>query len=111
MGATFIHRGDAIDYRPATDVTAGDVVQLNDLVGVAKVDIPANALGSLHLVGVFSFPKNTGAGEDIAMGARLYWGPTGQVVLKTQTATEVELGRAVEAAGEDDTTVQVRLKQ
>ncbi len=110
MGATYIHRGDAIDYTPTVDVAAGEVVVLDELIGVAKLDIPANALGALHVVGVFHFPKATGAGEGIAIGAKLFWDATNQVVTETVTGN-VQIGRAVSTAGDSDTTVQVRLKQ
>jgi len=43
--ATFIHDGNAIDYTPGSDVSAGDVVVQGELVGVTKRDIPANTLG------------------------------------------------------------------
>jgi len=111
MIAKFIQGGDAIDYTPATAVAAGDVIQLTDLVGVAKLDIPAGKLGALSVVGVFDFPKSTGAGQDIALGARLYWDAATNKVLKAQVAGEPVLGKAVAAAGESDLTVRVRLEQ
>jgi len=46
--AQFIHDGKSIDYTPTADVAAGDVVVQNDLLGVAKLDIAANALGALR---------------------------------------------------------------
>ena len=52
MNARYVQRGDAIDYIPDADVAAGDVVQLGRLVGVAKLDIKAGALGALALTGV-----------------------------------------------------------
>ena len=111
MGATYIHKGDAIDYTPSADVSAGEVVTFQDLIGVAKLDIPAGTLGSLHVVGVFRFPKPTGAGEDIAMGVKMFWDPANQVVAKAAGSGLVHLGRAVAGAGESDATVLVRLKQ
>ncbi len=43
------------------------------LVGVARSPIAANTPGSLAVVGVFDFPKATGAGSGIAAGAEVYW--------------------------------------
>jgi len=76
--AIFIHDGDAIDYRPESDVAAGDVIVMNDLVAVAKRDIPALTLGALAVTGVFEFPKG---GEAIAAGVPLYWDPVNKVVV------------------------------
>ena len=109
--ARFIHRGDAIDYAPIGDVSAGDVIQQEDLVGVSKLDIKAGTLGSLHVCGVFDFPKNTGAGEDILFGVQLYWDDVNGVAIKVQAADEKPLGKASAPAGEDDETVRVRLSQ
>ena len=59
--ATFVQDGSSIDYTPSADVAAGDVVVQNDLVGIAKQPIAANALGALAVAGVFEVPKATGA--------------------------------------------------
>ncbi len=54
MPATFIHDGNALDYRPTTNVAAGDLVVLGrNLAGIARRDIPAGTLGALALTGVF----------------------------------------------------------
>lgn len=54
MPSKFIHEGDAIDYRPTTNVAAGDLVVLGkSLAGIARHDIPAGTLGSLAIAGVF----------------------------------------------------------
>jgi predicted RecA/RadA family phage recombinase len=79
--AKFIHDGDSIDYTPATDVAAGDVVVQGDLVGIAKRDIPAGALGALAVTGVFDMPKLANAGVTIAAGAKVYWAESPKVVM------------------------------
>ena len=53
MLARYVQKGDAIDYRPTEAVAAGDVVIIADLIGIARLDIEANTLGSLAVVGVF----------------------------------------------------------
>jgi len=110
MTARFIHDGDAIDYTPGADVTAGDVVVQEDLVGVAKRDIPADTLGALHVTGVFDFPKATGSGKAIAFGKKVNWDATNKVVTTT-TGTNKPLGKTVAAAGDNDAFVRVRLTQ
>ena len=127
MTATFIHRGDAIDYTPETAVSAGDVVVQNDLVGVAKLDIKANALGALHVSGVFDFPKATGTNTAIAAGAKVYWDAENGIAVDadgyatasgTGTPSDMDydamlpyLGKVVLGAGDSDTTVRVLLTQ
>ena len=110
--ATFVHDGNAIDYTPGSDVSAGDVVVQGELVGVAKRDIPANTLGALAVTGVFDFPKTAGIGEAITAGANVYW-DVADGVAKTddETGANKLIGKTVAAAGDDDTTVCVRLSQ
>lgn len=106
--ATFVYEGNAIDYTPVEDVSAGDVVIQNDLVGVAKVDIPANTLGALTVTGVFEFPKATGGGESIAAGQFCYW-DAGNEIVTTTAGGNTYIGKCVRDAGDDDETVLVRI--
>jgi predicted RecA/RadA family phage recombinase len=113
--ARFIHDGDAIDYTPGSDVAAGDVVVQEDLIGVAKLDIPVGRLGALSVTGVFDFPKATGSGTSIPAGATVYWDDTAQQAFYlgagSASGNELLLGKAELAAGETDATVRVRLTQ
>ena len=59
--ADFFQEGSAIDYTPASAVSAGDVVELGNRVLVAKLDIVANTLGALATRGVFDVAKVSGA--------------------------------------------------
>ena len=111
MTVEFVHAGNAIDYTPGADVAAGAVVVEEDLVGVTKLPIKESELGSLHVVGVFDFPKQTGAGKDIAFGKKVYWDATPGHIKKTSGGGAVYAGKCVLAAGEDDETVRVRLEQ
>ena len=52
MKARYVQRGESIDFIPAFDVAAGDIVKVGSLVGVAKLDIKAGELGALALCGV-----------------------------------------------------------
>ena len=110
--ATFIHDGKAIDYTPGANVSAGDVVVQNDLVGIAKLDIAADALGALAVTGVFDLPKTAGAGEAIGAGAKVYWDVAdGVAKTDSEAGANKYLGKTVAATGDDDTTVRVRLEQ
>ena len=108
--ATFIHDGNSVDYTPGSAVTAGQVVVQGELVGVAKVDIPANALGALALGGVFDFPKATGVGTAISAGANCYWNAAAQQATTTATGNKL-IGKCVRAAVDADTTVRIRMLQ
>ena len=106
----FIHDGDSIDYTPTADVPAGAVVVQGELVGVTKVDIPANTLGALAVTGVFDFPKATGTGTTIAAGANCYWNATLQQATATATGNKL-IGKCVRPAADTDETVRVLLSQ
>jgi len=108
--ATFVHEGASIDFTPAADVAAGDVVVQGDLVGVAKLDIKANKLGALAVEGVFDFAKATGAGTAIAVGALVYWNDAANQATTTATGNK-QIGKSVRAAGDNDTTIRVKLSQ
>ena len=97
--ARFIHDGNAIDYTPSSDVSAGDVVVQADLVGIAKLDIAANALGALAVTGVFDVPKATGEGEAIAVGSIVFWDVADQVAkTDSEAGANKVLGKTVAAA-------------
>ena len=112
MSVAFVQEGNAVDYTPGSDVAAGAVVVQGDLVGVARTPIAAGMPGSLAVTGVFDFPKATGAGSGIAVGAKVYWDVADQEA-KTddETGANKLLGKTVQAAADADTTVRVRLSQ
>ena len=112
MTAVYMQKGEAIDYTPSGAVEAGQVVVLNDLVGIAKQPIPANRLGALAVTGVFSCPKNVGSDEAIETGTTLYWDETNEVATDdSDSGANKLLGKAGADAGDDDLTVLVRLTQ
>jgi len=108
--AIFRHDGGSIDYTPAADVAAGDVIVQGELVGVAKLDIKANTLGALAVAGVFDFAKATGGGTAITAGANVYWDDTNNVATTTASGNKL-IGKCVRAAANADTTVRVRMSQ
>jgi predicted RecA/RadA family phage recombinase len=106
--ATFVHDGKSIDYTPGADVSAGDVVVQQGLVGVAKLDIASGALGALAVTGVFDFPCDPGD-TGVPVGVQFYW-DVGNGYATTQ-ASGPALGKNVVATGSPVTTVRVRLGQ
>ncbi len=111
--ATYIHEGSAIDFTPAADVSAGDVIVQSDLVGVAKHDIPANTLGALSVAGVFDFPKATGGGTAIDVGLDVYWDAAAEEATTDPGSGSVNksIGRSIADAGDNDATVRARMDQ
>jgi len=110
--ATYVQEGSAIDYTPAADVSAGDVVVQNELVGVARLNIKADVLGALAVTGVFDFPKAIGVDTGIDAGLEVDWDEADQEAKSDDEAGANKLiGKTVAAAGDDDGTVRVRLSQ
>jgi predicted RecA/RadA family phage recombinase len=108
----FIHDGDAIDYTPAVDIAAGDVLVLGELVAVAKRPIPAGTPGSLSVTGVFDFPKASGEGTAIPAGVDVYWDAASKhATTDAGGGTNKRIGRSIAAAGDNAPTMRVRLSQ
>ncbi len=104
MDARFIHEGKSIDYVPTVDTPAGTVVVIGDRVGVTFVDIAANVLGALQLVGVFDFAKDNNV---IAQYGKVYWDATAKKATTTASGN-ILLGLALDEAKATDTVVRVR---
>jgi predicted RecA/RadA family phage recombinase len=100
--------GPVIDYTPGGAVTAGQVVVVGDLVGVAKLDIAASVLGQLHLGGVYDFPKSTAGGSGQAAGTTMYWDSGNLVATPTATGNKM-LGKQELVSVDADTTARIVL--
>lgn len=105
MIARYIHEGKALDYRPSEAVAAGDVIVQESLVGIARLDIPSETLGSLAVTGVFEIAK---AAVEIAAGVPLYWDATNKNVTITATGNTY-IGKAVTDAVSADAVVHLLL--
>ena len=106
--ADFVQQGAAVDYTPTEDTTAGTVIVQGELVGITKHDIKANALGAISVEGVFDIVKDPTA--SISAGAKVYWDSVNSQAVSVATGNKL-LGKAVESAGVNTTTVRVRLSQ
>ena len=104
--ATFIHDGDVIDYTPGSAVVSGDVVVLDNIVGIAIQNIAAHAQGELAVRGVFDIAKGV---EAITLGAMVYWDSVSQQATAVASGN-VFVGHCVIAAAEADATVAVALR-
>lgn len=59
-----------MEYTPGSDVAAGDVVVIDEIVGIAHRDIDADTLGTLYINGGVYKVKGDAA---ITQGSRVYW--------------------------------------
>ncbi|MEA4872189.1 MAG: DUF2190 family protein [Synergistaceae bacterium] len=104
----FVSQGKYLGYANAgqTTISAGDVVFIGDICGIANVDIPAGGTGTVYIVGLCRFPaKST---DNITVGSDLYWDAVNKEV--TLTAADGTLvGVAISAAGDGVTAVRVAL--
>jgi len=101
------HKGDDyIDYTPGSAVTAGAVVVVGPIVGIADNDIAASTLGALSIEGVKRVPKTTAAWT---VGLPVHWDATGtpdsgdaSSGAANQLGVGVYMGLATAAAGSGD---------
>jgi predicted RecA/RadA family phage recombinase len=117
----FYQDGKSIDYTPAVDVTAGTIVMQKGLVGITKLDIPANTKGAIAVEGVFAVPKKN---EAFAAGLPVWFDADGdpqggtagtgaatQIGGDSQASGDILLGTAVIAAVAADQFVYVALNK
>jgi predicted RecA/RadA family phage recombinase len=105
MQARFLHDGKAIDYFPATDILAGSVVIIGELIGVAKMDIVAGHLGAVHVSGVYDVTKGA---TEIPLGSKVYWDDVAKQATIT-AGTNKLLGISVRLALAESESVYVRI--
>ena len=106
MATNFVQEGKALDYTPSgADVASGDFVLMGSIGGVAKTDIADGKTGAVHVSGVFSVAKATGA---VAQGAKLYWNSTNSNLTTTASGNTI-VGVAAAAALSADATVKILL--
>jgi predicted RecA/RadA family phage recombinase len=106
MAKNYIQEGKTIDYTASgADVLSGALVVIGTIAGIAKTTIPNGKTGAVHIKGIFSVPKATGA---IIQGAKLYWSTVTNNLSTTATGNTL-VGVASEAAVSGDTTVKILL--
>ncbi len=105
MATNYVQEGKTLNYTAGADITSGQFVLVGTIGGVAKTDIANGKTGAVHVCGVFSLPKASGA---VTQGAKLYWDESESEV--TTTATDNTLiGVAAAAAASGDSNVHVLL--
>lgn len=111
MATNYIQAGEVIDYTAGADISSGDVVVVGNLIGVAITDIANGEIGAVSIDGVWSLPKVSaaviGAGETVN-----YDVSASEFDDNAATPATGDLSGgcvAVEAAGNGDTTVKVKI--
>lgn len=105
MATNYVQEGKTLNYTAGADITSGQFVLIGTIGAVAKTDIANGKTGAVHVCGVFSLPKASGA---VTQGAKLYWDDSESEV--TTTATDNTLiGVAAAAAASGDSNVHVLL--
>lgn len=107
MATNYVQRGDALNYTAGADIKSGDFVLIGAIGGVAKTDIANGKSGAVHIKGVFSVAKASGA---VTQGAKLYWNSTNSN-LTTTASGNTFVGVAAEAAASGDASVKVLLNE
>ena len=112
MATNYVYEGSTLDYTNAgSALSAGAVVRVGKLLGVALVAIANGATGTVALEGVFTVPKVSGA--VIALGENVIWDASAAAFddnLATPATGDVSnCCIAMEAAGNGVTEIDVKL--
>lgn len=111
MATNYVFSGDVVDYTAGSNISAGAVVVIGQQIGVALVDIASGDTGTVGLCGVFEVPKVAGA--VIGQGESVIYDVSASAFddnLATPATGDVSgCCVATKAAGNGETTVQVKL--
>lgn len=99
--------GETLQYAASGAVSAGDLVIIGSIVGVAMSDIAANTTGTVAVEGVFDLVKADTANA-YTQGTPLYWDAT-NTKLTTTASTNTRVGIAAAAAASAATIVSVKI--
>lgn len=104
--ANFWQRGETLDYvnSGSAKIEAGTVIELGSRIGIAGGDIAVGETGSIHVVGVFEFPKTDSTA--INAGTAVYWDGSG---ITATASTNTPAGYAAYTAAASATTVLVKI--
>lgn len=106
MSSKYIAPGQIIEVTAPEAVSADEVVQVGQIVGMAIHSADNGDPVQLGVVGIYTFPcKST---DDIAQGDLLYW-DTANDELTSTASGNLLVGYAVAASGSGTATVDVKL--
>lgn len=106
--ANYWQKGDSIDYANTATaaIEANTIVVIGSHIGIAGGEIPAGAVGTLFLEGVFRLPKGE---TEISLGDTLYFDAESGTVTATKAEKLFAVGYAVEAAAAAQAEVLTKL--
>lgn len=104
MATNQYQRGDVFDHVAGSDISSGDVVVMDTVIGVAIDDIATGATGPVAVTGVWELAKD---GSAYAQGAAVEW--DGSTIIAAAAGDKAGVV-AVAAAG-GDATVYVLLER
>ena len=95
----FRRQGENLDYVCTEDVVRGDIIVINDVIGIAATSASTGDLIAVYMEGVFALPKGE---EELKQGKKVYYDKTTKKI--TATAPAAALSEAEEPAvlAEDD---------
>jgi len=104
----FIQPGNSIDIvAPSGGTVSGEAIKIGDtLFGVASATRAENEDAAIEVEGVFELPKLSS--DVVAVGKKLNWNDTNDE-LQLATSDLDNVATAVEAKGNGDTLIKVRL--
>ncbi len=106
MATNYIQEGKSLNYTPSgAAVASGDFILLGAIGAISKTDIADGKTGAVHICGVFSVPKASGA---VTQGAKLYWSAANSNLTTTASGNTI-VGVAAAAAASGDSNVQILL--
>ena len=105
MVAKYVSAGMTIDITAEKDIAVGDVVIVEELVGVAVRDIAKDAAGALAISGIYEFPTDA---TEIKQGKPVYWDKAQSKVVTTAESNKY-IGKVAKTSAEGATVVAVIL--
>lgn len=107
MATNFKHEGETLKVTAPAAVSSGDVIKINNLVGICLTDAESGATVELAITKAWSdLPKATG--ESWSQGETVYWDNSAENFTTTATSN-TEAGVADADAGSADATGDVLL--
>ena len=111
MEAVFVQEGRSIDYTPdGAAVSAGQILRLGGINGIANRNIPDGEQGALAIEGVFEVTKAAGGGVTFAMGDTVGWDDVNKTAVEEADPDKTfDLGVAIADAADADDSVRVKI--
>lgn len=112
MATNYVYAGETLDYtNSGSAIASGDIVVIGNIMGVALTDIANGETGAVAIEKVWTAPKVSAA--VIAQGEKVMWDVSASAfddsLASPATGDVTGCCIATKAAGNGDTTVEVKL--